>query len=53
MGYNIQDLKMDVLQAIQYIIQGWNKVTTETIQNYWHHTKILSPNSNIELDDQN
>ena len=44
---------MDVLQAIQYIIQSWNDVTTETICNYWHHTKIL-PNTghldNIEID---
>src|SRR6266498_4872384 len=43
---------MDVLQAIQYIIQGWNKVTIKTIQNCWHHTKILSFNSNIESDDE-
>jgi hypothetical protein len=28
-----QDLKMSVLQAIQYIIQGWNNVTAETISN--------------------
>ncbi|RGB30523.1 hypothetical protein C1646_765231 [Rhizophagus diaphanus] len=27
----IQDLKISVLQAIQYIIQGWSEVTTETI----------------------
>ena len=43
---------MNVLQAIQYIIQGWDEVTTKTIQNCWHHTKILPPNSNIELDDE-
>ncbi|CAB5391345.1 unnamed protein product [Rhizophagus irregularis] len=41
-GQYIQDLKMSVLQAIQYIIQGWNDVTTETISNCWNHTKILS-----------
>jgi hypothetical protein len=44
---------MSVLQAIQYIIQGWNEVTTETISNCWNHTKIL-PNTdcldNIEAD---
>ncbi|CAB5376787.1 unnamed protein product [Rhizophagus irregularis] len=41
-GQYIQDLKMSVLQVIQYIIQGWNEVTTETISNCWNHTKILS-----------
>ncbi len=30
-GQDIQDLKMDVLQAIQYIIQGWKEITTKTI----------------------
>ena len=29
------------MQAIQYIIQGWNEVTAETIRNCWRHTKIL------------
>ena len=41
-GQFIQDLKMSVLQAIQYIIQGWNEVTTSTIKNCWNHVKILS-----------
>lgn len=49
-GERAQDLKMNVLQAIRYIIQGWNNVTTETIYNCWHHTGILSINTNIELD---
>lgn len=40
-GQFIQDLKMNVLQAIQYIIQAWNEITTETISNCWNHTKIL------------
>ncbi|RGB32486.1 hypothetical protein C1646_670084 [Rhizophagus diaphanus] len=40
---------MSVLQAIQYIIQGWSEVTTETISNCWNHTKIL-PNTDC-LDD--
>ena len=35
---------MNVLQAIQYIIQGWKEVTAETIRNYWRHTKILPDN---------
>ena len=41
-GQFIQDLKMDVLQAIQYIIKSWNEVTTNTIKNCWNHVKILS-----------
>ena len=50
----IQDLKMSVLQAIEYIIQTWNEVTTETICNCWNHTKILSNTDSlddIEADD--
>ena len=43
---------MNILQAIQYIIQGWSKVTIKTIQNCWYHTEILSSNFNIELDDE-
>jgi len=38
----IQDLKMNVLQAIQYIIQSWNEITAYTIENCWNHVKILS-----------
>jgi len=45
-----QDLKMDVLQAIRYVIQGWNNVTAETIYNCWRHTGILPINTDIELD---
>jgi len=41
-GQFIQDLKMNVLQAIQYIIKSWNEVTTNTIKNCWNHVKILS-----------
>src|ERR1044071_9369277 len=63
-GQFIQDLKMNVLQAIQYIIQGWNEVTAEIIYNCWHHTKILSntehldgieadDDDNTEVDDDN
>ena len=40
-GQFIQDLKMNVLQAIQYIIQGWNEVTSDTIKNCWNHIKLL------------
>ncbi|GES96196.1 CENP-B homolog protein 2-like [Rhizophagus clarus] len=55
-GERAQDLKMSVLQAIQYIIQGWNNVTAETIYNCWHHTKILPIDTNVDpnfpLDDR-
>ena len=50
-GQNIQDLKMDVLQAIRFIIQGWNEVTAETICNCWNHTGVLPDNE--FLDDDN
>lgn len=49
-GEHVQDLKMDVLQAIRYVIQGWNNVTAETIYNCWHHTGILPIDTNVELD---
>ena len=49
-GERAQDLKMDVLQAIRYVIQGWNNVTAETIYNCWYHTGILPINTDIELD---
>ncbi|GBB95462.1 hypothetical protein RclHR1_02540016 [Rhizophagus clarus] len=41
---------MSVLQAIQYIIQGWNNITAETIYNCWHHTKILPIDTNVDPD---
>lgn len=41
-GQFIQDLKMNVLQSIQFIIQSWNEVSTNTIKNCWNHVKILS-----------
>jgi hypothetical protein len=43
-GHLVEDLKMNVLQAIHYIIKGWEEVTAETIRNCWNNTKIL-PNS--------
>jgi len=53
-GQFIQDLKIDVLQAIKFIIQSWNEITTETIYNCWNHTKILHNTEHlddIEADD--
>ena len=49
---HIHNLKIDVLQAIQYIIQGWDEITAETIYNCWQHTQILS-NNDDSLDDIN
>ncbi len=44
---------MDVLQAIWYIIQSWDKVTIKTIQNCWHYTKILFLNNADNIDNAN
>src|SRR6266540_5562894 len=43
---------INVLQAIQYIIQSWDEVITKTIQNCWHHTEIILDNNNI-IDEAN
>lgn len=48
-GQRAQDLRMDVLQAIRYIIQGWDEVDTETIRNCWRHTGILPAGTNADL----
>jgi len=40
-GMDAQDLKMDILQAIKYIIQGWNEVIATTIKNCWRHTNLI------------
>ena len=48
-GKEINELKMDVLQAIRYIIKSWNEVTCETIYNCWNHTKILPDRTNVNL----
>jgi hypothetical protein len=42
---------MNVLQAIQYIIQSWNEITADTIKNCWNHVKILSDAIFYEEDD--
>ena len=45
-GLLIQETKMNTLQDIQFI----TKITSESIRNCWHHTKIL-PNANrMEID---
>jgi hypothetical protein len=46
-GEDIKDLKMNVLQAIQFIIKSWEEVSPQTIHNCWCHTKILPDRINV------
>jgi hypothetical protein len=48
-GNDIKNLKMDVLQAIKFIIESWKEVSPQTIYNCWHHTKILPDRINVNL----
>lgn len=49
-GMLIDETKMNVLQAIQFITKSWDEITAESIRNCWYHTKIL-PNANrMEID---
>jgi len=45
-GMLIEETKMNVLQAIQFITKSWDEITAESIRNCWHHTKIF-PNIDI------
>lgn len=45
-GHRAEDLKMNVLQAIRFIVQAWDDVTAETISNCWRHTAILPDYTN-------
>src|SRR6266496_6207765 len=47
-GNRAEDLCIDVLQAIRFIIQAWDEVNSEIISNCWHHTKIL-PDANVDF----
>src|ERR1043165_3393503 len=47
-GNRVEDLRMNVLQAINFIIQAWDRISAEIIHNCWWHTKIL-PNINVDL----
>ncbi|RGB23354.1 hypothetical protein C1646_774624 [Rhizophagus diaphanus] len=42
---------MNILQAIQYIIQDWSEVTANTIRNCWNHVKILSNTDDEQMID--
>lgn len=48
-GHYAQNLKMNVLQGIKYVIQAWSEITAKTISNCWQHTKILPANLDIEV----
>ena len=48
-GNDIKNLKMDVLQAIKFIIESWKEVSPQTLYNCWHHTKILPDRINVNL----
>jgi hypothetical protein len=48
-GEKIEDLKMNVLQAIRFIIKSWEEITPETLHNCWRHTNILPASINAEL----
>ena len=48
-GQHVQDLKMDILQAIWYIIQAWEEIGADTIVNCWNHTVILPVDADVNL----
>ena len=47
-GNCAEELCIDVLQAIRFIIQAWGEVNSEIISNCWRHTKIL-PDVNVDF----
>jgi hypothetical protein len=49
-GNRVENLRINVLQAIRFIIQAWDEVNAKIISNCWHHTKIL-PNANVDFRD--
>ena len=48
-GKRAENLKMNVLQAIHFLIQSWDEVSTSTIRNCWSHTKILPADTSFYL----
>ncbi|CAB5384860.1 unnamed protein product [Rhizophagus irregularis] len=38
-GNRAEDLRMDILQAIRFIIQAWGEINPEVVRNCWWHTK--------------
>lgn len=47
-GKRAENLRIDVLQAIRFIIKAWDEVNAEIISNCWRHTKIL-PDANVDF----
>src|ERR1044072_3352993 len=52
-GNHVEELRMDVLQAVRFIIKVWDEIKVETICNCWHHVKILPSCTNEEADLRN
>jgi hypothetical protein len=48
-GHAAQDLKMDILQAIYFIIKAWDEITPDTIHNCFRHTGILPIHSEEDV----
>ena len=51
-GRLIQDAKMDIFQAIQFVVvvKSWEEITAESIRNCWNHPKILPNTNRMEVD---
>ncbi|CAG8687603.1 20221_t:CDS:2, partial [Dentiscutata erythropus] len=47
-GNRAEDLRINILQAINFIIQAWDEISAETIHNCWCYTKILLYDINAE-----
>ena len=50
-GKDINQEKINIKEAINYIAEAWNHVTEETIWNCWKKTGILPSVTNEEIDD--
>jgi hypothetical protein len=42
-GIAVADAKLNLLQAILYVINAWSEVSPETITNCWKHTGLFGP----------
>jgi hypothetical protein len=48
-GHSLQDVRLDILQAIRFIIRAWAAVEADTIINCWCHVAILPIDANADL----
>jgi len=48
-GEQVPNLKMNVLQALEYITKAWEEITANTIQHCWCHTKIIPIGMDADL----